>query len=654
MKAGTIRAGLLAALVWVLAALAPGDAAHAVTCPSAGPGEKLNIVTAGGATTCTNIGTSFATTGIEILNALTEWAYPDAFSGTYRMGLSFRRIGSSGNEQPAVNCIGACLRFNPSNGGMEPFDADVAEGSTVTLTGLVFDYGFGNGTTTLAPCITNYITTPGCRVTFTFADGTSGTIDVAAHSNTIPSFAIGSTSLLPEITSLSTSFVPYTGGEVVIRGRNLATVTSVTTWYLSPPFALRDQPFTIVSSEELRVTPSAPTRPLAGDGFAIQIRVNNPAGYAAAPFRFIAPPIRITTTSLPAAAIGAPYSAQIMTADGFYNWRGIENNARADFGAAGLPSGVSIQGSGLIAGTPTQAGVFEVTVSVTDYSDVVTSTANRTFSLVVNSPVSVTTSSLPAGNVGQSYTAPLAAAGGTTPYTFTATGLPAGLAVSGASITGTPKQTGNFTVGITARDSSSPSQITSLAASLSLSIVPAGMTAQTITFTQPAAVVFKAGGTVALKATSTSGLAVTFASTTPAVCTVSGTTATILATGTCTIKASQAGNATIAAAPDVTLSFAVSGAPTLSASATVTPTTFSRSGERLTFQITLTNSGGVTATGIKLVEARLPDLACAATTLAAGGKLSCQGTTLTTSADLSTGKISITPQLTYTYAGALP
>jgi RHS repeat-associated protein len=49
-------------------------------------------------------------------------------------------------------------------------------------------------------------------------------------------------------------------------------------------------------------------------------------------------------------------------------------------------------------------------------------------------------------------------------------------------------------------------------------------------------------GTLALTATSSSGLTVSFTSSTPSVCTVSGTTATFVAAGTCTINAVQAGN----------------------------------------------------------------------------------------------------------------
>jgi len=61
----------------------------------------------------------------------------------------------------------------------------------------------------------------------------------------------------------------------------------------------------------------------------------------------------------------------------------------------------------------------------------------------------------------------------------------------------------------------------------------------------------------ALTATASSGLAVSFASATVPVCTVSGTTVTILAVGICSITASQAGNANYAPAIPVTNSVVV-------------------------------------------------------------------------------------------------
>jgi sugar lactone lactonase YvrE len=60
-----------------------------------------------------------------------------------------------------------------------------------------------------------------------------------------------------------------------------------------------------------------------------------------------------------------------------------------------------------------------------------------------------------------------------------------------------------------------------------------------------------------LSATASSGLPVSFASTTTSICTVSGTTATLVAAGTCTIQATQSGNASYAAAAPVSQSFQV-------------------------------------------------------------------------------------------------
>src|SRR5206468_7583890 len=65
------------------------------------------------------------------------------------------------------------------------------------------------------------------------------------------------------------------------------------------------------------------------------------------------------------------------------------------------------------------------------------------------------------------------------------------------------------------------------------------------------------GAVLALAATASSGLAVSFSSLTPAVCAVSGTTATMIAIGSCTIRASQAGDASYAPAPNVDRSFSV-------------------------------------------------------------------------------------------------
>jgi hypothetical protein len=94
-----------------------------------------------------------------------------------------------------------------------------------------------------------------------------------------------------------------------------------------------------------------------------------------------------------------------------------------------------------------------------------------------------------------------------------------------------------------------------------LSVASLGITtlaAQSIGFTGPAGGTF--GTPVPLSATATSGLTVAFASTTPAVCTVTGATVAPVAAGSCTIEATQGGNGTYAAATPVGQTFTIAKA----------------------------------------------------------------------------------------------
>jgi hypothetical protein len=69
------------------------------------------------------------------------------------------------------------------------------------------------------------------------------------------------------------------------------------------------------------------------------------------------------------------------------------------------------------------------------------------------------------------------------------------------------------------------------------------------------------GGSSALSATASSGLAVIFASSATAVCTVAGNTVSYIAAGTCTLTADQAGDANYNAAPQVSLNITVTDEP---------------------------------------------------------------------------------------------
>jgi hypothetical protein len=82
--------------------------------------------------------------------------------------------------------------------------------------------------------------------------------------------------------------------------------------------------------------------------------------------------------------------------------------------------------------------------------------------------------------------------------------------------------------------------------------------AQLIEFTSAPPVAARVrGSTYTVSATASSGLAVSLASGTPAVCTLEGATVTFIAAGECTVEADQAGNAEYRIAPRARQSFAV-------------------------------------------------------------------------------------------------
>ncbi len=150
--------------------------------------------------------------------------------------------------------------------------------------------------------------------------------------------------------------------------------------------------------------------------------------------------LTIVTETLADGLNAIPYNA-VLSADGGlepYSWL-----------APGLPAGLSINAStGVISGTPVQitgSTLYLIHVSVTDANDI---TVTKDFNITVyDNHVRIiyddsTMPALPTGYLNQYYSYILTAQNGITPYTWTSSGLPAGLLLNPQSgtISGTPTE----------------------------------------------------------------------------------------------------------------------------------------------------------------------------------------------------------------------
>lgn len=135
--------------------------------------------------------------------------------------------------------------------------------------------------------------------------------------------------------------------------------------------------------------------------------------------------------------------------------------------------------------------------------------------------------------------------------TFTST-TPNICTVSGSTVTAVAA--GTCTIAADQAGSGTYSAAAEVTASIQVTVPILTQTIGTISFSPATLTV---GGTSTVSATATSGLAVTFSSTTPGICFVSGSTVTGIAAGSCTIAANQAGNGSYSAATQVTQSVPV-------------------------------------------------------------------------------------------------
>ena len=183
--------------------------------------------------------------------------------------------------------------------------------------------------------------------------------------------------------------------------------------------------------------------------YSFQVRAtdaNGCAGTRAYTITISCGTITMTPGSPLSATVGVPYS-QSFTASG----------TRAPYSlqliGGSLPPGLSLNGAGTLAGTPTTVGNASFTLRATDGNGCQT---ERSYAMNVVCPtITFNPQTLPGGAVGATYAQNLTPNGGRSPYEFglQAGALPPGLTLSATgTIAGTPTQAGSFPFVVRARD----------------------------------------------------------------------------------------------------------------------------------------------------------------------------------------------------------
>lgn len=265
------------------------------------------------------------------------------------------------------------------------------------------------------------------------------------------------------------SFVTPTG---VFSGGPEFTLSVVGSNFAQGAAVLWDEAALVTSfTSSAQLTATVPATLIAAAGNH-NITVRNPDGTRSNAVRFaVTQALAVSTSLLPNGALGVPYSAALVATGGAppYTWSL----------SGGLPPGLTFSpATGILSGTPTALGTYNILAEVTDSRQ---RTASRSYTFVIgSSSLSISTAQVPPAVVETEYSVTFTAVGGTPPLRWTIQPpLPAGLVLDAAAgrLSGIPAVRGNYTLqvevtdsaGLTARRAllltvrSQPLQVTTLA-----------------------------------------------------------------------------------------------------------------------------------------------------------------------------------------------
>ncbi|MGC7402303.1 IPT/TIG domain-containing protein [Pandoraea pneumonica] len=467
--------------------------------PSGGPASGGTTVTLTGAnfvvgsTTVTFGGV--AATGVTVSSATSLTATTPA--GT--AGAVDVVVTTPGGSRPLAN--GFTYYAVPAVSAISPTTGPTAGGTSVVITGT----GFSNVTAVSfgGTAATGFTVNSTTQITATSPAGT-GAVDVRVTTLGGTSATVSADQFTyagtPTVTSVTPNNGLTTGGTAVtITGTGFTGATAV-------KFGTNNaSTVTVVSPTQITATSPA------GSVGATNVTVTTPGGTSATgagnQFTYNAPPsINFVTTTLPGSVAGtAGYNQSIQVTGGVAPYVFSITSGAVPTGLAFDPA------TGALTGKPTAVGSFTFVVQAKDANNLA---GTQSFTVQITAPVlSIDTAALPNATVGVAYSQALTGSGGVSPYTYSTTSaLPAGLTFANGTISGTPTQTGPFSLAIKMTDSTTGTGAPfSTTKTLTLTVGAAALTLAPTTLPTPVAgqvysqTMTASGGTAPYRFTVTSG-----------------------------------------------------------------------------------------------------------------------------------------------------
>ncbi len=327
-------------------------------------------------------------------------------------------------------------------GGQAPYVYSLTSGTLPT--GLGFNTTTGEISGTVADA------EAGLTKTFTITTtDTNGATTNRAYSLATASFAI----------TLSTgSLAAATEGQAYSNGGQNLTASGGTTPYTYEYSGNLPSGIGLTSAGVFFGTPAYGQGALAGGtNYTIQIRVRdaqNRVSQANSKTINVGVSLPVVGSDTPnVGVLGTAYSYTLSSTGGrpTYTYSLVSGS---------LPTGLSLSTAGVISGTPTAATACpagQFTVRSTD--SLAQNSANSVKCIATVTGVNITNTSFPTVVTGVNYSGTVTTIGGTTPYSYSSSGLPTGVSLNsttGALSGFVNAATGDYTVYLTATDSSSP------------------------------------------------------------------------------------------------------------------------------------------------------------------------------------------------------